>query len=207
MSGHARRSPLIVVGLVVTKSSVERSFEDTVTAHRQNRGGAPTAARTLAERARQAAQRRADARRLGRHPAPTTEGRSRNMQAIRRRDTKPEVALRSALHRLGYRFRKDYRIHVETGWVRPDIVFTRQKLAIFVDGCFWHSCPDHGRAPKVNDWYWAPKLARTRERDGANQHALTEAGWRVIRVWEHEAAHLAAERVQAGLGLPSALRP
>jgi DNA mismatch endonuclease (patch repair protein) len=123
------------------------------------------------------------------------------MQAIRRADTKPEVALRSALHRLGYRFRKDYRINVETGWVRPDIVFTRQKLAIFVDGCFWHGCPEHGRAPKVNDWYWGPKFARTRDRDGANQHALAKAGWRVIRVWEHEPPHVAVERVHACLGL------
>jgi DNA mismatch endonuclease, patch repair protein len=125
------------------------------------------------------------------------------MQAIRRTDTKPEVTLRSALHQLGYRFRKDYRINVEKGWVRPDIVFTRQKLAIFVDGCFWHGCPEHGRAPKVNDWYWGPKLARTRERDSANQHALAEAGWRVIRVWEHEPPHVALERVHASLGLPS----
>src|SRR4051812_20888098 len=71
----------------------------------------------------------------------TSPGRSRNMAAIRRKDTKPEVALRSAFHRAGYRFRKDYAIRVDGKVVRPDIAFTRRKLAVFVDGCFWHCCP------------------------------------------------------------------
>ena len=120
------------------------------------------------------------------YPPASTPGRRRNMQAIRRTDTKPEVALRSALHRLGYRFRKDYRIRVETGWVRPDIVFPRARLAVFVDGCFWHGCPTHGRRPQVNEWYWLPKLQRTQERDATNTAALQAAGWQVVRLWEHE---------------------
>jgi DNA mismatch endonuclease (patch repair protein) len=108
------------------------------------------------------------------------------MQAIRRTDTKPELALRSALHRLGYRFRKDFRIRAYGTWIRPDIVFTRKRLAVFVDGCFWHSCPDHGRQPKSNEWYWLPKLERTKERDVRATALLEAAGWRVVRLWEHE---------------------
>jgi DNA mismatch endonuclease (patch repair protein) len=108
------------------------------------------------------------------------------MRAIRRVDTKPELALRSALHRAGYRFRKDYRLDLEAGArVRPDIAFTARRVAVFVDGCFWHACPEHGRNPAVNEWYWAPKLRRTVERDRAADAALAAAGWRVVRIWEH----------------------
>jgi DNA mismatch endonuclease, patch repair protein len=88
-----------------------------------------------------AVERRQAAQEAGRRRPPLNEGRSRNMQAIRRRGTKPEAKLRSALHRAGYRFRKDYPIMVGPVRVRPDIVFTRAKLALFVDGCFWHACP------------------------------------------------------------------
>jgi len=121
------------------------------------------------------------------------------MQAIRRVNTKPEVLLRSALHRAGYRFRKDHRVRAGEVWVRPDIVFTRRRVAVFVDGCFWHGCPDHGRQPTSNEWYWSPKLARNQERDGRNSAALEAAGWRVIRLWEHvpldEAVRLIAAAV------------
>ncbi|NKY45393.1 very short patch repair endonuclease [Nocardia cerradoensis] len=131
-----------------------------------------------------------DARRkahdLGLYPAPLNEGRSRNMRANRRSDTKPEVALRSALHRLGYRYRKDHRLDLGSLKVRPDIVFTKRKVAVFVDGCFWHVCPEHGRQPTTNEWYWTPKLRRNIERDRAADAALTAAGWRVVRLWEHE---------------------
>jgi DNA mismatch endonuclease, patch repair protein len=108
------------------------------------------------------------------------------MRAIRRANTKPEIALRSALHRQGYRFRKDLRLDLETGArVRPDIAFTGRRVAVFVDGCFWHACPDHGHHPAVNDWYWFPKLRRTVERDRAADAALMAAGWQVVRIWEH----------------------
>lgn len=123
----------------------------------------------------------------GSYPAPASEGRSRNMRANRRSDTKPEVALRSALHRLGYRYRKDYRLTLDEGVrVKPDIVFTARKVAIFVDGCFWHACPEHGRRPTSNEWYWTPKLARNVERDRTVTAALERAGWEVLRIWEHE---------------------
>ncbi|MFI5842877.1 very short patch repair endonuclease [Catenuloplanes sp. NPDC051500] len=142
---------------------------------------------------------REKARAAGLHPRPINEGRSRNMQAIRRTDTKPEIQLRAALHRRGYRFRKDLRIDFEGVRVRPDIVFTRRRLAVFVDGCFWHVCPIHGRQPTVNDWYWAPKLRRTMERDRAANTALEAVGWSVVRVWEHEAVNEAADRIAAML--------
>ncbi|WP_157599674.1 very short patch repair endonuclease [Saccharomonospora xinjiangensis] len=124
------------------------------------------------------------------------EGRSRNMRANRRANTKPEVLLRSQLHRLGYRFRKDHRLDLPTGVrVRPDIVFTRHKVAVFVDGCFWHVCPEHGRQPTRNEWYWTPKLRRNVERDRRADVALSAAGWGVVRVWEHETISDAVARV------------
>lgn len=116
----------------------------------------------------------------------TTPGRSRNMAAIRRSDTKPEVRLRSALHHLGYRFRKDYPIRVAGKLVRPDIVFTKCRVAIFVDGCFWHSCPEHGRQPAVNGNYWSAKLEGNARRDRDQTAALQAAGWTVLRFWEHQ---------------------
>ena len=108
------------------------------------------------------------------------------MKANRRTDTKPELALRHALHRLGYRYRKDYRLDLDSGRrVRPDIAFTARKVAVFVDGCFWHACPEHGSKPKANEWYWGPKLIKNVERDRVNDAALILAGWTVIRLWEH----------------------
>jgi DNA mismatch endonuclease, patch repair protein len=108
------------------------------------------------------------------------------MRANRRRDTKPEVALRSALHALGLRFRKDLPIRVPGRVVRPDIVFTRDRLAVFVDGCFWHRCPLHGNVPRANNDYWQPKLDRNVARDRAVDDALRAASWRIVRAWEHD---------------------
>jgi DNA mismatch endonuclease, patch repair protein len=120
------------------------------------------------------------------HPLPSSEGRSANMRANRRTDTKPEMALRRALHGRGYRYRKDYRLDLAPGQrVRPDIAFTARRVAVFVDGCFWHACPEHGTKPAANTWYWDPKLRRNVERDRAADAALAAAGWEVVRVWEH----------------------
>lgn len=121
------------------------------------------------------------------------------MQANRRRDSAPELALRSALHGAGFRYRCDFRIDLPGGRVRPDIVFTRRRVAVFVDGCFWHCCPEHGSKPSVNQSYWSPKLARNVERDARNTPWLTEAGWTVVRIWEHEDVASAMERVAAAL--------
>lgn len=151
----------------------------------------------MAESKRELTRKQAHER--GRYPAPLNEGRSRNMRANRRSDTKPEVALRSALHRLGFRYRKDFRLDLGTVKVRPDIVFTARKVAVFVDGCFWHVCPEHGREPTTNEWYWTPKLRRNMERDRRVNEALVTAGWRVVRLWEHETLKSAVEVVVAAI--------
>jgi DNA mismatch endonuclease, patch repair protein len=123
------------------------------------------------------------------------------MRANRRTDTKPELALRHALHRLGYRYRKDYRLDLDGGRrVRPDIAFTARKLAVFVDGCFWHACPEHGSKPRANEWYWGPKLVRNVERDRINDAALILAGWTVVRLWEHVPLEEAVSTVITALG-------
>jgi DNA mismatch endonuclease, patch repair protein len=135
------------------------------------------------------------------YPRPSSPGRSANMRAIRRTDTKPELTLRRALHRLGYRYRKDYRLDLGTGRrVRPDIAFTARRVAVFVDGCFWHACPEHGRNPAVNDWYWAPKLRRNVERDRAADESLAASGWQVVRIWEHESLEAALAAVIGAVG-------
>jgi DNA mismatch endonuclease (patch repair protein) len=131
------------------------------------------------------------------------------MRANRRADTSPERALRSELHRHGLRFRKDLRLSIGTGWVRPDVVFTRARIAVFVDGCFWHRCPEHGRMPKANRDYWEPKLTNNVRRDHRNDRELVAAGWRVLRFYEHVPPPAAAvqvlEAVQAGPSQPHGL--
>jgi DNA mismatch endonuclease, patch repair protein len=117
------------------------------------------------------------------------------MRGNRRADTRPEIAVRSCLHRAGLRFRKDLPLVVGETRVRPDIVFTRARVAVFIDGCFWHCCPDHGNKPKANVEYWTSKLRRNRERDARVNRALAGAGWKVIRIWEHVAPVDAAKRV------------
>jgi DNA mismatch endonuclease (patch repair protein) len=129
----------------------------------------------------------------------TSPGRSRNMAAIRRADTKPEVAIRSALHRAGHRFRKDMRLDLGHVKPRPDIVFTRAKVAVFVDGCFWHACPDHSKPPARNAEYWGPKLAGNVERDRRQDEALEADGWTVVRIWEHEPTTNAIAAVKTAL--------
>lgn len=108
--------------------------------------------------------------------------RSEIMSRIRRKDTGPEKALRSALWELGLRYRVDLRVE----GVHVDVAFPPAKAAIFVDGCFWHSCPEHGTKPRSNKSYWLPKLRRNKSRDQAQTNALRRAGWTVLRFWEHE---------------------
>lgn len=117
------------------------------------------------------------------------------MRANRRRDTRPERVIRSLLHRSGFRFRVDRRIALPSGNVRPDVVFGTARVAVFIDGCFWHSCPIHGELPQSNREFWRTKLTRNRERDAIQNTALEEAGWQVLRVWEHEDPEMAAESI------------
>ena len=129
------------------------------------------------------------------YPRPTSPAATKAMKGNRRVDTRPEVALRSALHRRGLRFRKDFLLVVDGNRVRPDVVFTRATVAVFVAGCFWHRCPHHGSLPKRNRDYWEPKLQRNVERDVSTTSALRAAGWLVVRVWEHEAVEVAVSVV------------
>jgi DNA mismatch endonuclease (patch repair protein) len=103
------------------------------------------------------------------------------MAKIKSTKTGPELKLRNALWSSGLRYRLNANLPG-----RPDIVFHRAKLAVFVDGCFWHGCPIHGHIPKSNLDYWQKKLARTRERDNQANSALTSLGWTILRFWEHE---------------------
>ena len=120
------------------------------------------------------------------------------MRGNRRRDTKPELVLRRLLHGRGLRYRVDHPI-VAGLRRRADIVFTRARVAVFVDGCYWHVCPQHGTEPQSNAGYWSAKLARNVERDRETDRLATEAGWTVLRVWEHEPPEEAADRVEAAV--------
>ncbi len=120
------------------------------------------------------------------------------MLANTRRDTSTELLVRRRLHADGLRYRVDFAPLASNRRRRADIVFTRAKVAVFIDGCFWHGCPEHGTQPKTNADYWAPKLARNVERDRETTAALKAEGWRVLRFWEHEdAATVALQVVRA----------
>lgn len=112
--------------------------------------------------------------------------------------TKPERALRSRLHQRGLRFRVGT-APLPTFRRKADIVFPRQQLAVFVDGCYWHGCPDHGRVPSTNNGYWAAKLRRNAERDRDTDQVLADNGWTVIRVWEHEDFEAAAAAIDGAV--------
>lgn len=129
------------------------------------------------------------------YPHPSSPTATAVMRANRSKDTHPEIRLRSALHGHGLRFRKSYAVQSEGMRVRIDIAFPRRRIAVFVDGCFWHSCPTHGVRPAVNQQYWLPKLRRNTERDRRVDRFLVSAGWTVIRVWEHESADAVALRI------------
>lgn len=118
------------------------------------------------------------------------------MSGLARQDTAPELALRRALHALGLRYRIQVRVPGNNRR-RIDIAFTRAKVAVFVDGCYWHGCPEHGTRPKANREWWDWKIQRNRDRDADTNRLLDEQGWAVIRVWEHEHSVAAAERVRS----------
>ncbi|QLL08640.1 very short patch repair endonuclease [Mycobacterium vicinigordonae] len=121
------------------------------------------------------------------------------MAAVKRVNTKPEIALRSMLHKLGYRFRVDFAIRVSGKIIRPDVALTRWKVAIFVDGCFWHMCPQHRTMPATNADFWKQKLEGNAARDKDQNQLLTDAGWLVVRIWEHESLDDAVYEVQRAI--------
>jgi DNA mismatch endonuclease (patch repair protein) len=128
----------------------------------------------------------------------STPGVRSRMQLQRTRDTHPEVAIRRILHAMGLRYRID--VPPLPGLRRrADIVFTRAKVAVYVDGCFWHGCPEHGRQPATNSDYWLPKLAGNRLRDADTDIRLKAAGWAVVRAWEHQDPADVAARICAAV--------
>jgi DNA mismatch endonuclease (patch repair protein) len=118
-----------------------------------------------------------------------------SMQANKSRDTKPELALRRAVHARGLRYRVAARPIKELRRT-ADLVFTKARVAVFLDGCFWHGCPEHHTVAVRNGGYWASKVERNRSRDVDTDQRLAEAGWAVVRVWEHEDPIEAAARVE-----------
>jgi DNA mismatch endonuclease (patch repair protein) len=111
----------------------------------------------------------------------TSEQRSYNMSQIRGKDTGPEMLLRKGLWKMGFRYRVHYKLPG-----RPDVVFVSRRVAIFVDGCFWHACPEHGVKPKTNSAFWDKKIQGTVDRDKRNRDLLEKEGWTVLRFWEHD---------------------
>ncbi len=115
-----------------------------------------------------------------------------------RRDTKPELAVRTLLHSRGLRYRVDYPLPMAPRR-RADIAFTRLKVAVYIDGCFWHGCPEHATSPSQNSDYWSPKLARNKARDVETTQMLTNAGWLVLRFWEHEQPTVIADTIESAV--------
>jgi len=126
-------------------------------------------------------------------PAPLSQLVSAQMSRMPRASTGPEVLVRRELHRRGLRFRVN---HPDLPG-RPDVVFTRARLAVFIDGCFWHMCPEHATVPRNNREWWLAKLQRNMERDREKDAALADLGWEVLHFWEHEAPLTVAGVVQA----------
>jgi len=119
----------------------------------------------------------------------------RSMISNRRRDTKPELVLRSLLHRMGLRYRVDHRPLPDVPR-RADVVFTRARVAVFVDGCFWHGCPEHVSWPKANSEWWRKKIEGNVLRDTETDERLRSAGWHSVRVWEHDDPGAAAATIR-----------
>lgn len=139
-------------------------------------------------------------------PAPTSPAVTLVMRGNRKFNTQPERQLRSYLHRHGLRFRVHFEVRTNGVRVRPDIVFPRARLAVMVDGCFWHACPVHGSRPMSNREYWNLKLARNLARDRRVDSALMESGWTVLRIWEHMTIEEAGGMIQSALTMKALAR-
>jgi DNA mismatch endonuclease (patch repair protein) len=136
---------------------------------------------------------------------PSSAAVSARMSRARREHTAPERALRSELHRRGLRFRVQRPLAFDRRR-KADIAFPGARVAVFVDGCFWHSCPEHATQPKANEAFWSEKLRRNRERDAETNARLGDDGWHVIRVWEHEDPVTAADRIAAAVRVRSSAK-
>lgn len=125
------------------------------------------------------------------------------MRAVRARNTSPEMALRRSLRAQGFR---GYRVSPRQVRGAPDVTYLGLRLAVFVDGCYWHGCPQHCRKPSSNTEYWHTKIARNIERDQAATEALRQEGWTVLRIWEHELRHDAKPAAQRVIDTVAMLR-
>ena len=117
------------------------------------------------------------------------------MARVGRRDTGAELALRRALHARGFRFRVDRSV-LDDRRRRVDIVFGPARVAVFIDGCFWHGCPEHATHPRSNGEFWRAKVEANQARDRDTDRRLQDAGWLLVRVWEHEDPEVAADRIE-----------
>jgi DNA mismatch endonuclease (patch repair protein) len=131
-------------------------------------------------------------------PPASSEAALARMKAARPRDTAPELALRSRLHRMGLRYFVD---HPPLAGMRrrADVVFPIARVAVYVDGCFWHGCPIHGTRPKANARFWSEKIETNRHRDADTDRELRDSGWTVLRFWAHDDPDDAAAAVQAAI--------
>ena len=132
------------------------------------------------------------------HPEPSSPAVSQRMSEVKTRDTAIELELRSQLHRRGLRFRVDHQVS-GVSRARPDVVFSSERVAVFVDGCFWHYCPEHRSLPVANGRWWEAKFEATVERDRRHEQELTEAGWLVIRIWGHEDPAVSSASIAAAV--------
>lgn len=132
---------------------------------------------------------------MQKNPPPSSEAARNRMEAARQRDTAAELALRSELHKRGLRYRVNVR-PLKDIQRRADVVFRNVKVAVFVDGCFWHGCPIHGTWPKANSEFWRKKIERNKERDRETDKHLEQADWLVVRVWEHEDPVKISEKIR-----------
>ncbi|MCZ7531735.1 MAG: very short patch repair endonuclease [Acidimicrobiia bacterium] len=127
-------------------------------------------------------------------PAASSDAVRRRLRRQPQRDTKPELAVRRAVWHRGLRYNVD-RPPIPGLRRRADLIFPRARVAVYVDGCFWHQCPDHGTTPKANREWWIAKLTANVQRDRDTDRRLRQAGWTVVRIWEHEDPELAGRRV------------
>ncbi len=128
-------------------------------------------------------------------PIPSSEAVSQRFSRAGRRDTAPEMAVRRELHRRGLRYVVDAPVP-GLPRRRADVLFRRERVAVFVDGCFWHGCPDHGTSPRANAEWWREKIETNRRRDRDTDERLSDLGWTVVRCWEHEDPVESADRIE-----------
>jgi len=131
-------------------------------------------------------------------PKASSDAARKRMKATRQRETKAELLVRSELHSRGLRYRI-HRLVLKDVQRRVDIVFHSKRVAVFIDGCFWHGCPSHGTYPKKNREYWEQKIERNIKRDRDTDRRLKDEGWLVVRIWEHEDPKKAADRVEEAI--------